>query len=148
MKPPTPAAEEFARRLVAHEAGEGPRSEDLAAAAFAVYRKLEDGLQLLIGVAGFHALARRALTLARVDFPFLNGIRVGSEPETVLEGLNGSVQGLEPEEVRGGLVALVANIIGLLVLFVGEELGLRLVRNQWPEIPFGDGPGASWETDG
>jgi hypothetical protein len=39
----------------------------------------------------------------------------------------------DPEELAEGSVVLVAQLLGLLVAFIGENLTLRLVREVWPK---------------
>jgi hypothetical protein len=40
----------------------------------------------------------------------------------------------EPEELAKGSVVLVAQLLGLLVAFIGETLTLRLMRDIWPKL--------------
>jgi hypothetical protein len=40
----------------------------------------------------------------------------------------------DPEELAKGSVVLVAQLLGLLVAFIGENLTLRLVREVWPKL--------------
>jgi hypothetical protein len=58
---------------------------------------------------------------------------------------DGSLEGLEelnakrnPDELFEGGVVLVAQLLGLLVAFIGETLTLRFVREVWPEVPLDD----------
>ena len=44
----------------------------------------------------------------------------------------------EPEDVAEGGVALLAQLLGLLVAFIGESLTLRLVHDIWPAVPLSD----------
>jgi hypothetical protein len=51
---------------------------------------------------------------------------------------------LKADELFEGRVVLLAQMLGLLVAFIGEPLTLRLVREVWPQAPlddldFGDG---------
>ena len=43
-----------------------------------------------------------------------------------------------PDELFEGGVVLLAQLLGLLVAFIGETLTLRLVREVWPEVPLDD----------
>jgi hypothetical protein len=97
-----------------------------------VYEKLRQSLGEFVGVAGFQALAARALSLAKPDAPGLGAVRVTE---------NGSLQGLGETEIQfditkdqageGGII-LIARILGLLRIFLGEALTLSLLRNVWP----------------
>jgi hypothetical protein len=42
---------------------------------------------------------------------------------------------LKPEDFLEGRVALLAEMLGLLVAFIGEELTLRQMREIWPKFP-------------
>jgi len=56
---------------------------------------------------------------------------------------DGSLQGLvkfvPPAPEAEGEVILIAEIIGLLVTFIGETLMLRLVQDAWPDATFENG---------
>jgi hypothetical protein len=82
----------------------------------------------LIGTAGFDALLRRSLVLARRTRPALLGITSAAGGK--LEGLDADV----PE--RAGLdedaLTIVAQFIELLATLIGEELAMRVLRELWP----------------
>jgi hypothetical protein len=42
------------------------------------------------------------------------------------------------ETAKKGGTLLVAQLLGLLVTFIGQALTLRLVRDLWPDAPFED----------
>ena len=133
MNRATPQLREFARRLNEHEARqkESIRSHDPA--VFAVLDRLRPPLSTLMGNGGHRALILRALTLAGAEFPWMHGARVAPDG-----ALNASlvIQGeVEPMELSRGGVALVAQLIGLLVAFIGEKLTLQLLLDIWPKLP-------------
>ena len=121
----------IARRLIAAEQRANDSSDTAGHAAFRVCEKLRQPLSSLIGVVGFRSLFSRALTLAREDVPWLagvevgadGGVRVSSEMQVQLDG---------DEAARGG-TALIAQLHGLLITFIGAALTLRFVHNVWPE---------------
>ena len=41
----------------------------------------------------------------------------------------------KPDELFEGGVVLVAQLLGLLAAFIGEDLTLRFVREVWPDVP-------------
>jgi hypothetical protein len=43
-----------------------------------------------------------------------------------------------PDEIFEGRVVLLAQLLGLLVAFIGELLTLRLVRDVWPKLSLND----------
>ena len=133
----TVAQRDLARRFLAEEIGHRQDPEALPAAGEQVFQKLCVRLAKLVTATGSHALLARALYLARAEFPFLAGVRAGTVPDTCLDGLRESLQGVEPAQAGDGLVAVLTNMIGLLVTFIGEDLTLRLVRDVWPGAPSG-----------
>jgi len=84
----------------------------------------------LAGVAGFRSLMSRAVALAKAESPSLSAINVQTNGS--LEGLEkvGQVQSERSTDQAGDLV--VAQLLGLLVTFIGEPLTLGLVRDAWP----------------
>jgi hypothetical protein len=42
---------------------------------------------------------------------------------------------VDPDKIFEGRVVLLAQLLGLLVAFIGEDLTLRLVREVWPKLP-------------
>lgn len=51
-------------------------------------------------------------------------------------GRTAALNGREMDEDADGGVSLVAQLLGLFVIFIGEALTLRLVRDVWPDAPF------------
>lgn len=98
-------------------------------------QKLYTRLASLITMAGTQAFLDRALHMARAEFPSLDGLRAGSSPDTCLDGIDEALRGLGPEEAREVLVSVFANLIELLVTFIGEHLTLHVVRDIWPDAP-------------
>jgi hypothetical protein len=88
-----------------------------------------------VGVAGFRSLFSRALTLAKAEVPWLNAVKVRADGS--LEGLGARNTKQERDEAERAGVVLLAQLLGLLDTFIGEALMLRLVRDTWPDLPFG-----------
>ena len=124
---------EVARRVLELEGAVRGGPEELARAAETICGKLHAELVDLFGPTGVHALLGRALYLARRDYPFLHGVVPEVEPGGRLRGLDDSLRGREPAEAGASVAAVVAHLIGLLVAFLGEELGVYPVRKIWPE---------------
>jgi hypothetical protein len=131
-----PESRHLAQRLLTYEAVAGENSEPPESAAFRVCAKLRRPLITLAGVAGFRSLLARALTLARAEAPSLSVVQVAADGS--LKGLDE----LEPqididkEQARDEGAILIAQLIGLLLTFIGEGLTLRLVQDVWPEAAF------------
>ena len=57
--------------------------------------------------------------------------------EGSLEGWDELERGaqVDPDKIAEGGVVLLAQLLGLLVAFVGESLTLRFVLDVWPKLP-------------
>ena len=135
MTQATPAVRGLARRLLEQEtlASERPGN------AFAAQRaldKLRRHLATLVGVAGFQALVSRALALAKPESDWLEAVRVKSDGS--LDGFVEAARERAADEVAKGGAALLAQLLGLLVAFIGEGLTLRLVREAWSDATLGE----------
>jgi len=133
-----PGMRDLAHRLLTYEAGAGRTSEPMEFATLRVYEKLRQSLSAFAGVAAFESLAFRALTQAKSEAPGLSAARVTAD---------GSLQGLGEFDPQVGIdknqtgedgVILLARLLNLLLIFLGETLTLRLVRDVWPETAFDD----------
>jgi len=131
-----PGMRDLAHRLLTYEAGAGNGSEPMESPTLSVYEKLRQSLVEFVGIAGFQSLAFRALTLARQEAPGLEATQVDAD---------GSLQGLSEIETQFDInkdradedgIILIARLLGLLRLFLGEALTLSLLRNAWPEEVF------------
>jgi hypothetical protein len=126
---PSPNARATVRWLLAHEAGAGKLSDVTVPAAIRVCEKLRRPLSTLAGATGFHALLGRALTLAKAQDPHFAGVRL--QPDGSLDGLS---ELCNTEDGQAG-EALIAQLLGLLDAFIGQDLTLRLVLDVWPDLP-------------
>jgi len=124
----------LAQRLLTYEAVAGKNSEPAESAAFRVCAKLRRPLITLAGVAGFRSLLSRALTLAKAEAPSLSAVQVAVDGS--LKGLDELEPQIDKEKARDGGAILIAQLIGLLLTFIGEGLTLRLVQDVWPEAAF------------
>jgi hypothetical protein len=125
----------FAKRLMDHEALESMSSQ-AARPAFLVSDKLRPYLSTLMGTGGFRALLSRALALAAAEVSWLRAVHVNGDGS--LAGLEQAHAKLGPDEFLEGRIVLVAQLLGLMVAFIGEILTLRLVREVWPTVPLND----------
>ncbi len=126
---------EFAARLIAHETG-ATSAQPGASPAFAVPNRMQTPVATLMGNGGHRALLMRALALAGAEVPWLRDVQVAIDG--TLEGPDPPGEAVDPEEVLKGGVVLLAQLIGLLVAFIGERLTLQLVREVLPKLPEGD----------
>jgi hypothetical protein len=126
-----PESRLLAERLLTYEAVAGKNSEPTESAAFRVCAKLRRPLITLAGVAGFRSLLSRALTLARAEAPSLSVVQVAVDGS--LQGLDELAPQIDKEQAGDAGAILIAQLLGLLLTFIGEGLTLRLVQDEWPE---------------
>ena len=123
---PRTSVTRFVQDAARHELaqGRGTRAADVPRR---LIERLHQTLGKLIGSAGFHVLLARAIVLVRRTHPELAGITAGQGG--ALEGLDEAHGGVALDE---GALAIVAYFVELLVVLVGEDLAMRLLRDVWP----------------
>ena len=124
METPSPSTRDLAQRLLAASL---TVSDSQVHEAVVVSDKLRTSLTRFAGVDGFISLQRRALVLARAEVPSLKCVKVG---------MDGRLQGFEEvtSDTRAGAgAAITAHLLELLVIFIGEPLMRRLIREAWPD---------------
>ncbi|MEO8428767.1 MAG: response regulator [Verrucomicrobiota bacterium] len=127
----TPNLKGFARRLLACEAVSGKlAAKDFP--AFRVCEKLRGPFGKLMGIGSFRSLLSRALELAGAEIPRLRALQIKADGS--LEGLSGLAAKLDSRVVAEGEVALVSQLLGLLLTFIGAALTLRLLNEIWPKL--------------
>ena len=87
----------------------------------------------LMGSTGFNALMSRSLVLATAEIPSLRHMHLNAEG--MWEGLAALEVQLDVESFLEARIVVLANLLGLLVAFVGEALTLRLASDIWPNLP-------------
>jgi hypothetical protein len=133
-----PQMRDLASLLVAYEVDTRKASEPKESAAPCVYEKLRMRLTALAGVAGFQALAFRALAQAKADAPSLWAVEVAADGS--LKGLGKSEPpvDIDDDSASEGGVVLIARLLGLLIIFLGEPLTLNLISDLWPDAALDD----------
>ncbi|MBK8500121.1 MAG: hypothetical protein IPL52_15185 [Flavobacteriales bacterium] len=126
----SPHLRALAKRLLAEEHDPGEGASDPAAAR--VCGKLGALLSKLAGPAGYRSLLTRAVALAQAEAPSLKTLHV--LPDGSLIGFYEAEAGAEKEEFERSEVVLVAQLLGLLITFIGGTLTLQLVKEVWPAI--------------
>jgi hypothetical protein len=116
---------EIAERLSTIEANAANISEDNTDATCRVCEKLRRTLTMLTGTVGFASLLSRALTMAKREAPALSPVWVKEDGS--LEGLSGEAALAHP--------VLIAHLLNLLTIFIGEALTIGLLYEIWPELP-------------
>jgi len=140
VNPVSPAVQDLAQWLFEYEVAAGGSCEKKMHGAFRVCDKLRNPLTTLAGIAGYKSLLNRAVTLAKADVHGLDAYQVNAQ------GYLEIPEGAEPkqniDEKVNGELSIVAHMLGLLCIFIGEHLMLKLVRDVWPNAPFEEKAGA------
>lgn len=124
------------QRLIAEERRTAVDTDPASLAAFRVCEKLRRPLSVFAGTAGFRSLLSRALALAKSEAPLLAGVQI--KPDGTL-GYSAEMQTqLATDEGARASALLADRLIGLLVIFIGEALTLRLVHDVWPKAALQD----------
>ncbi len=121
----------LAKRIIACETDGDSSAGAKMPDAFHVFEKLRPQLVPLMGKGGFRALISRALREARVEAPWLRAIQVKTNGN--LAGLKEIQALLSLDAIYVGRVALLAQVLGQLVAFIGENLMSRMVLRVWPQ---------------
>jgi hypothetical protein len=122
----------IADRLIHYETSRKDSTATANSASFQVTERLRPHLATLMGNGGFRALLARALVLARVEVSWLRGVQVSADG--TLQGLETPHARLTPAQFREGRIVLLAQVLGLLVAFIGPGLTSRLVGEIWPQL--------------
>ena len=127
----TAMPKEFARRLLVHVAAvRKPASGDTSAACH-ICEELRVPLGKMLGMEGFRSLLARAQVLASADVPWLKALVI--EQDGSFAGMKERKLRLDARATVDGELALVGHLLGLLVVFIGPALTLRLLHDVWPD---------------
>ena len=130
----------LSKGLIIHETKINRSSKTKAIVAFLVCEKVRPHLATLMGNTGFRALLSRALSLATTEVPWLRAVRVRADGS--LEETEERETKIQAKDMAEGGVVLVAQLLGLLVAFIGTNLTLRVIREVWPKLSLKD-----WDSD-
>jgi len=136
MNRASPRMRRFAKQLIVSDALANSASEAGRATAFPITDILRRHLAALMGKGGVRALLARSLALSTAEIPWLRAVQVNAEGD--LEGLEAAGSSIDPTDFLEGRVVLLAQLLGLLVAFIGPSLTSRIVGEFWPQIPFQD----------
>jgi hypothetical protein len=140
MRQATPQLKSLAQRLLVHEANKSPNPAKLAEALEVCCQRLHKRLDPLVGAGGFRALLERALFLAKKEHPWLEGVEIQAYPGCELKALNEAMTGRQSTEIRETLTIILANVIWLLVTFIGEDIVYGLIEEAWPGTKIAPAP--------
>jgi hypothetical protein len=138
-----PKTRDLARRLLEYEAMAAESSESAECVTLRVYEKLRQSLVPFAGIAAFESLASRALALATPESPSLGSAQITADGS--IRSLGEYKPQIDNDKNRTGDdqadergVILIARLLGLLLIFLGEALTLSLLRVHWPSDVFDD----------
>jgi hypothetical protein len=127
MNPATTTVRELSRRLIALEAACAPVSDAGESLSMRVCEKLRNSLVKFAGINGYRTLVSRALSMAKLEAPWLEPVKVRGDGS--LEGFDGICESQETDPADIVLV----HLLSLLVTFIGERQTLALVSDGWPD---------------
>lgn len=148
MSRPTASVDDIARRVLDAEAGGEGGAEAWASAAESACRKICERLEPLMGRSGCAAIVSRAIDLTRRGKPALGPVEPSSDLPQLLAGFKAALLKLDEEQAAATGTGVLANVIGLLVRLLGEELGMKPIRNSWPDVPICNEGRSTMETEG
>ena len=139
----SPKTRDLARCLLNYETVSANSSESMESATLSVYEKLRRSLSAFAGVAAFESLAFRALTQAKSEAPSLWAVQVTEDG--ILQGLGELEHPIDIDKDlagkfpagEGGII-LIARLLSLLLIFLGEGLTLSLLLVTWPGASLDD----------
>ena len=124
MTEPRPSVTRFAKAVARAELALGGGAHD-SDVAQRIAMRLYEALRKLLGPAGIDVLLARSIVLARRAHPVLGGVVAG--PGGTLAGLDDA--GLQGPKLEAGAAAIIAHFIELLVVLIGEDLAMSLMRS-------------------
>jgi hypothetical protein len=126
MLPPQ-TTRDLARSLIASEADASTISLQTEPATVRVYERLRRQLGATVGSDGFQALASRALALAKSESPRLSAVQLTANGG--LHGLGEVESHTDVDEDGEAGIILIAQLLGLFLIFLGEATTLRLIED-------------------
>jgi hypothetical protein len=127
-----PKLKEFARRLLVYEMASRKPSAAKDSGSSGIFAKLRGPLGRLIGLGGFRALLSRALSLAGAEVPALRALQPPADYSSEeFKELEAKLDALAIDE---GQLVLMAQLLGLLITFIGPALTLQLLGSIWPKL--------------
>lgn len=87
----------------------------------------------MLGSGGVSALLKRALHLAQREQPLLGGVAVSGESDGCFVSLTEALASSSDEEATAAAATVLTHMLGLLIMLLGEELGMKPIRKLWPQ---------------
>jgi len=122
-----PMIRDWARKLIASEAYADSTTAQTELAALRVYERLRLQFRAPVGVDAFQALASRALSVAKSQFPGLCAVRVTANGH--LRGLGEMESALNLSEDSEVGIILITQMLRLFITLLGEAATVRLIED-------------------
>jgi hypothetical protein len=122
-----------ARQLLAQERRPDHTSQDVAASAEQIYRKVLGCVSAILGEAGSVGLFRRSLRLTVATYSFFSGAR-DTNVDLLLSAVRRGLHAQPAEVAREASVELLAIHLELLATFIGPALTEQLLQEAWPSL--------------
>lgn len=126
MLPPQ-RTREWARSLLSRETVADTDPTQVAPPTIRVYERLRQVLSTPVGVDGFRALASRAVALTRSESPKLSAVQITADGD--LRGFSEVQPTVGTDQNGEAGVILIAQLLWLLLTFLGEATTLRLIED-------------------
>jgi hypothetical protein len=131
---PGPANLDEARRLIALYTDDTGNPEAVAHAVGQICIRISEHIGPLIGTQGVQAFLVRAVHLAQPWSNALQAVPTGETDTDVARHLLACLRGAEAKEALAAALAVLGSFIWLLIRFIGEDLGLRLLRDTFADV--------------
>jgi hypothetical protein len=135
MLPSPLSASDLARRLIPEEPG--VLSSAVAETVEVACNTFRAELTGPMGSGGVSALLGRALSLAKKGHPVLDPVTLADDASRCFAGLSTALEAGTAETARAAGASILTHLFGLLVLLLGEELGMQPLHKLWPQLPPG-----------
>jgi hypothetical protein len=123
---------DWARHLLASQSAANTNSDQTEPDTVLVYEKLRSQLSISVGTEGFHALASRALALAKCDEHGLSAVQITADGR--LRGFAEPTSQTGPAQDGEPGVMFIAHLLGLFLTFLGAATTQRLVQDIFPAL--------------
>lgn len=123
---PPPMIRDWASKLIASEVDAESPSAQKKLATLRVYENIRRQFCAPVGVDAFQALASRALSLARSQFPELSAVEVTANGG--LRGLGDAESGVDTDSDSEVGIVLIAQLLRLFISLLGEASTVRLIE--------------------
>ena len=129
---PPPTIRDWARKLIASELATDSTTAQTEPATLRVYERLRLQFRAPVGVDAFQALASRALSVAKSQFPSLSAVNVTANGG--LRGLDQREAPLNPGEDSEVGIILITQMLRLFLTLLGEAATIRLIEDAPPWV--------------